>query len=172
MSVSGSCTDIRNSANWSTPIPPLGAAVQVTDRTVPDAASRSSLAVHPGMASVRADATSGRVTVSAVVAAPLSDSLGTWKVTIAMAPRTALSLLAWTCAHAGGVAADAEVERGGGGDRDQDARNPPVAEWHVRPLLSGQPEPGHQVRLDAVELRRDRARAPRGAARPACSPRR
>src|SRR5262249_25958043 len=105
VSVSGSFTDSRNSANWSTPIPPPGAAVQVTDPTVPDDGLRSSLAVHPGMVSVRADATSGRVTVSAVVAAPLSDSLGTEKVTIAMDPRTALSLLAWTCAHAGAVAA-------------------------------------------------------------------
>src|ERR1700722_13754787 len=105
MSVSGSCTDIRNNVNWSAGIPPLGAAVQVTERTLPDAVSRSSLAVHPGMVSVLADATLGSVTVSAVVAAPVLDSLGTWKVTIAMAPRTALSLLAWTCAQASAVPA-------------------------------------------------------------------
>ena len=74
---------------------------------MPDAASRSSLAVQPGMVSVAADATLGRVTVSAVVAAPVLDSLGTWKVTIAVAPRTVLSLLAWTCAQAGGVPAAA-----------------------------------------------------------------
>src|SRR6201997_3637026 len=103
MSVSGSCTEIRNSANCSTPIPPLGAAVQVTDRTVPEAASRSSLAVHPGRLSTLADATLGRATLSAVVAAPVLDSLGTWKVTSAMAPRAGLSLLAWTCAHAAGI---------------------------------------------------------------------
>ena len=128
VSVSGSCTDIRNSANWSTPIPAFGAAVQVTERTVPEAASRSSLAVQPGMLSVRADATLGSVTVSAVVAAPVFDSLGTWKVTIAMAPRTGLSLLAWTCAHAAGVRRRAEIERDGRGGGDQDARNPPVVE--------------------------------------------
>ncbi len=70
---------------------------------MPDAASRSSLAVQPGRLSVRADATSGSVMVSAVVSAPVFDSLGTWNVTIAMAPRTALSLLACTCADAAGV---------------------------------------------------------------------
>ena len=78
-------------------------AVHVTERTVPDAASRSSLAVQPGRLSVRADATLGSVMVSAVVSAPVFDSLGTWNVTSAMAPRTALSLLACTCAHAAGI---------------------------------------------------------------------
>ena len=63
------------------------------------------MAVHPGMASACADATLGRVTVSAVVAAPVLDSLGTSKVTIAAPPRTGLSLLACTCAQASAVPA-------------------------------------------------------------------
>src|SRR6185295_831165 len=79
--VSGSCTEIRNSANWSAAMPVPGAAVHVTERTVPAAASRSSWAVQPGIASVLADATLGRTTLNCVVRAPFSDSLGTLKVT-------------------------------------------------------------------------------------------
>ena len=50
---SGSFTEMRNSPNWSGAMPPPGAAVQVTDRTVPAAASRSSVAVQPGITSRR-----------------------------------------------------------------------------------------------------------------------
>jgi hypothetical protein len=100
VSVSGSFTDIRNTPNSSTGIPPSGAAVHVTERTVRDAESRSSLVVHPGLASVCTAATLVRSRVSLVVAAPVVDSLGTWKVTSAVLPRTASLLLAWTCADA------------------------------------------------------------------------
>jgi hypothetical protein len=45
--------------------------------------------------------------LTVVVAAPVGDSLGTSKVTIAMLRRTGLSLLAWTCAQAGAMPAAA-----------------------------------------------------------------
>ena len=68
VSLSGSVTDSRNSANWSGRDADLSeSAVQVTERTVPAAASRSRLAVQPGMTSVLADATLGSATLNWVV---------------------------------------------------------------------------------------------------------
>jgi hypothetical protein len=64
-------------------MPAAGAAVQVTERTVPDAVSLSNVAVQPGTTSVLADATLGSVTLSCVVSAPVSDSFGTRKVSTA-----------------------------------------------------------------------------------------
>src|ERR1700739_5163345 len=86
-------------------MPPFGAAVQVTECTMPDAGSRSSLADQPGCVSACTEVTLDRSTVRAVVGFPLVDSLGTWKVTSAMPPRTASSLLAWTWADARAMAA-------------------------------------------------------------------
>src|SRR5689334_3773201 len=81
-------------------MPPDGAAVQVTDRTVPAAASRSSRAVHPGITSVRAEATLGRATLNCVVSAPVSDSPGTRNVSTEVLPGDAPSASTWTCADA------------------------------------------------------------------------
>jgi hypothetical protein len=82
-------------------MPTVGAAVHVTDRTVPAAASRSSRAVQPGMTSVLADATFGSVTLNSVVSAPFSDSPGTWKVSTEVLPGAAPSASTWTWAEAG-----------------------------------------------------------------------
>src|SRR6478752_3879379 len=80
------------------PVP--GAAVHVTELTVPAAASRSSRAVQPGIASVLADSTLGRATVNCVVREPFSDSLGTLKVSTDSDPGPGLSASTWTWAHA------------------------------------------------------------------------
>jgi hypothetical protein len=103
LSPSGSFTDTRNSANWSNEMPILGSAVQVTERTVPAAVSRSMAADQPGITSVRADATSGSVTLNWVVREPFSDSPGTRKVTTAVDPGAGSSASACTCADAGPV---------------------------------------------------------------------
>ncbi len=79
--VGGSITATRNRANWSGGIPAPGAAVQVMDLTVPAATLRSRRAVHPpGICSALTSVRSGRATVTSVVAAPFSDSLGTEKM--------------------------------------------------------------------------------------------
>ncbi len=127
LSPCGSFTDTRNSANWSDEMPTFGSAVQVTERTVPAAASRSRVAVQPGMTSVLADATSGSLTLNWVVRAPFSDSPGTWKVTTEVAPGAGLSASAWTWAHAGAAPEsrnDAETDSGCG-DGDEGAHGRP-----------------------------------------------
>src|SRR6187200_3375540 len=84
------------------PVP--GAAVQVTELTVPAAASRSSRAVQPGIISVLADSTLGRATLNCVVRAPFSDSLGTLKVSTELEPGVGLSASTRTWADAGAAA--------------------------------------------------------------------
>ena len=86
-------------------MPPSGAAVHVTERTAFVAASRSIFTDHPGLASVCTAETLVRSTVTEVVAALVADSLGTWKLTVAKAPRAASLLVAWTCADAVVIAA-------------------------------------------------------------------
>ncbi len=56
---------------------------------------------QPGITSVRADATSGSLTLNLVVREPFSDSPGTRNVTTAVDPGAGLSASAWTCADAG-----------------------------------------------------------------------
>src|ERR1700683_2925754 len=94
-------------------MPASGAAVHVTERTAFDAASRSTLADHPGLPSVCTAETLVRSTVISVVAALVVDSLGTWKLTVAKAPRAASVLVAWTCADAVVIAAAGPRERRG-----------------------------------------------------------
>src|SRR5260370_37107146 len=90
------------------PVP--GAAVQVTERVVPAAASRSSRAVQPGIDSVLAEATLGRATLNCVVRAPFSDSLGTLKVSTDSEPGAGLSASTLTWAHAGAVPASRPMD--------------------------------------------------------------
>src|SRR5271157_5369458 len=143
-------------------MPPCGAAVQVTECTMPDAGSRSSLADQPGCVSACTEVTLDRSTVRAVVAAPLVDSLGTWKVTSAMPPRTASSLLAWTWADASAMAAAAEIRARQTVLRCHDIRLLFLCRrGGIRPrrraaIDSGQSEPRHQVGVDLIELSGDR----------------
>ena len=112
-------------------MPTAGAAVQVTDRTVPAAASRSSRAVQPGMTSVRADATLGSATLNSVVRAPFSDSPGTWKVSTDVLPGAASSASTWTWAEAGAGAEEGDGHgAAGGGGRDEGARGRPGSGLH------------------------------------------
>ena len=129
LSPSGSFTDTRNRANWSDEMPTLGSAVQVTERTVPAAVSRSMAADQPGITSVRADATSGSLTLNLVVREPFSDSPGTRNVTTAVDPGAGLSASAWTCADAGPAPEASPMHRAtvGAGDGEEGARGRP--EW-------------------------------------------
>ena len=99
----GSWTRTAKRPNWSAPIPLFGAADQVTDRTVPAALSRSSLAVQPGIAAVDTEVRLGSATLSSVVGDPASDSLGTRNVIIALSPCTGSSASTWTWADAGAL---------------------------------------------------------------------
>src|ERR1700743_2391205 len=143
-------------------MPVSGAAVQVTERTAFVAASRSILADQPGISSVWTEETLDRSTVTAVVAALVADSLGTWKLIVAKAPRAASVLVAWTCA-------DADVIAAAGPRYSSAAAALPIRVRHTIlrggpsgiPFLSagdrgsGQSESRHQVGVDLIELPRD-----------------
>ena len=107
-----------------------GAAVQVTDRTVPAAASRSSRAVQPGMTSVRADATLGRSTFNCVVSAPFSDSPGTRKVSTDVAARCGVIRVGVDVGRRGRRACEQTDghRRTGDGDGDRAREGAPVVD--------------------------------------------